>query len=122
MKELTFGQRITEFRKKINLKQKELAQKADITPTALNYYEKDKREPNVNTIKKLIIALGVTGDELLGTSEYERDFYTKEEMLLIYDYRSLDVFGQKKVIDYVDDLVESGKYKKSNSVSLRKEA
>jgi len=67
----TFGQRLVHFRKIRSLKQKELAEKAGLSATRLNYYEKDKREPNVLTITKLARALGVTGDDLLGTNTPE---------------------------------------------------
>ncbi len=68
MEKLTFGQRLIYYRKQANLLQKELAERAGLTPTALNYYEKDKREPDVAKIKALSEALGISGSELLGIS------------------------------------------------------
>ena len=48
----TFGKRLVSARNKLNLSQKDLAEKLGITPTRLNYYEKDKREPDISMIKK----------------------------------------------------------------------
>ena len=94
--DLTFGQRIVVLRKQRGLLQKELAEKIGLSPTALNYYEKDKREPNVAMIKKLSNALGVTGNELLGLpsptkktpSTTEGEGYTDKEIYLIKLFQS----------------------------------
>lgn len=86
MEELTFGQRLVLYRIKASLLQKELAEKVGISPTALNYYEKDKREPNVMTIKALSEALNITGDELLGINIPE---LANEKSPLTYKGREL---------------------------------
>lgn len=44
------------------------------------------------------------------------------EQQLIELYRQLNPEGQEKVTDYADDLVNSGKYKKSDTNGLAKEA
>lgn len=86
MNDLTFGQRLVHFRTRKKLLQKELAEKADITPTALNYYEKDKREPNVLIIKKLASALEITGDELLGFSSSSNQLSSEAKRIaMLYD-------------------------------------
>ena len=65
---MTFGERIVYFREKKNMSQKALADEIGITANRLYYYEKDKRQPDVETIKAISAALGVTGDDLLGTA------------------------------------------------------
>lgn len=62
----TLGQRIVFAREKCNLRQNELAKKLGITPTRLNYYEKDKREPDVMMLQKIAKALNVDPNYLLG--------------------------------------------------------
>lgn len=62
----TFGKRLISARSKLNLTQKELAEKLGITPTRLNYYEKDKREPDISMIKKISSALNVDPNFLVG--------------------------------------------------------
>lgn len=64
---MTLGEKIVSYRENLNLSQKALAERLGITPTRLNYYEKDKRNPDVEMIKLLSDALGVSGDDLLGT-------------------------------------------------------
>ena len=152
----TFGKRLVAARKKLNLTQRELAEKLDITPTRLNYWEKDKREPDVEMIKRIARELQVDPNFLVGIwtkdmyedfqhaktdeerlylfnlrgvpSEYSgvyrlltslpNDNISEDELNLISLYRELNSEGQKKLIDFADDLVATGKYIKSDSDDL----
>jgi len=90
MDNLTFGQRLVAFRTKSGLLQKELAAKIGLSPTALNHYEKDNREPTVLTINALAKALGVTGNDLLGIED-TTIYLTQYEQELIRAYREAPV-------------------------------
>lgn len=72
---MTFGERIVFYRSKKNINQKQLAQILGITPTRLNYWEKDKRQPDVEMIKAISEALDVSPDILIGnaTSKSEQN-------------------------------------------------
>jgi len=109
--ESTLGQRITHYRKKIGISQRDLAAAVGISPTALNYYEKDKREPNVLILIKLSVVLNITGGALLGLEPHP-DMITqnRNEFLMLNSLRELDGCGQEKVLDYISDIVASGKY------------
>lgn len=63
----TFGQRLKTEREKKGFNQKEFAEAIGITPTRLNYWEKDKREPDFPNIRKIIDVLDCDADYLLGT-------------------------------------------------------
>ena len=63
---MTLGERIVYYRKKAGFNQKGLAEALGISATRLNYYEKDKREPDIKMINALCKALNVDGDTLLG--------------------------------------------------------
>lgn len=65
---MTFGERIVFYRGKKNINQKQLAQILGITPTRLNYWEKDKRQPDVAMIKAISEALDVSPDILIGNA------------------------------------------------------
>lgn len=71
---MTFGERIVFYRGKKNINQKQLAQILGITPTRLNYWEKDKRQPDVAMIKAISEALDVSPDILIGNvpDEFEQ--------------------------------------------------
>ena len=96
---MTFGERLVQARKKIGLNQKQLAEKINITPTRLNYWEKDKRQPDVKMIQKLAKALNTTGDELIGIELDHKNIITSDEIDKIKKYRALDEHG-KKIVDF----------------------
>ena len=66
---MTFGERVLKYMKEAGLNQRQLAERIGVTPTRLNYWIKDKREPEVYYIKELARVLGVSGDALIGTEE-----------------------------------------------------
>ncbi len=70
---MTLGERIVYYRKKAGFNQKGLAEALGISATRLNYWEKDKREPDISMINALCRALGVDGDTLLGRLEPEEN-------------------------------------------------
>ena len=70
---MTFGERIVFYRTQKGLNQKQFAQLLQITPTRLNYWEKDKRQPDVFMIKAISDALEISPDMLLGMVEDEEN-------------------------------------------------
>lgn len=70
---MTFGERIVFYRGKKKINQKQLAQILGITPTRLNYWEKDKRQPDVAMIKAISDALEVSPDILIGNAPDESE-------------------------------------------------
>ncbi|QJA09097.1 helix-turn-helix transcriptional regulator [Romboutsia sp. CE17] len=65
----TIAQRISRARRYLNINQKELAQKANITEASLSRYENGIREPKSAVLTRLAEALEVSTDYLLGLSE-----------------------------------------------------
>ena len=92
---MTFGERLLLYINRSGMSQKELAEKVGITPTRLNYWVKDKREPDVFHIKSLAKSLGVTGDQLLGIDE---PVCSDSAMKVAVAYDSLNEAG-KQLID-----------------------
>ena len=70
--EITFGQRLTEFRKAVGLTQVQLAESIGSTQRALSYYENDGGYPPLPVVAQLAAALGVSADELLGVAAAPR--------------------------------------------------
>lgn len=66
---MTFGEKLVFYRTKKNMTQKALAEELGITPTRLNYWEKDKREPDVQMILEIAKALDVSANVLIGYEE-----------------------------------------------------
>lgn len=69
---MTFGERLKQFREARGLTQEQLAIAIGVAKTTVTGYERGNREPDVAKIKKLAAALGVSGDELLGTGQEKK--------------------------------------------------
>ena len=69
---MTLGEKIVYYRDKRGLTQKALAERMGITPTRLNYWEKDKREPDVKMLNILCRTLEVDPKVLLSDEEIEK--------------------------------------------------
>ena len=57
---MTIGSRILEARRALGLQQKQLAEKAGLTPSLISQIERDRVSPSLNTLRKLAGALGVS--------------------------------------------------------------
>lgn len=65
MKE-TFGQRFARLRKKLNLKQEDIANRVNISAQAVSKWENDLSAPDISILPALADILNVSLDELLG--------------------------------------------------------
>lgn len=95
----TFGQRLVASRERINLSQRELAERLGITPTRLNYWEKDKREPAIEMIKLIAQVLDLDTNYLIGHQPQNKKapLYSSEAEKLAHDYDTLDSYGKNIV-------------------------
>ena len=89
---MLLGSRLKEARKKAGLTQSELGNLIGVGKSAICSYEKETRNPTIDTIFELIYALGVSADYLLGTDNIiktdvvDKQRYrtmTKEEVMFI---------------------------------------
>jgi transcriptional regulator with XRE-family HTH domain len=70
MKDQTiFAERLRRTRANRNLKQCELAEKADLSMNTMSLLETSKSKPSIATLIKLVEALRVSTDYLLGTDK-----------------------------------------------------
>ena len=102
---MSFGTRLKESRELKGFKQNQFAELLGITATRLNYWEKDKREPDVAMIKKISALLDVSSDWLIGNETQKNvDEIALEtpEKKIIKKYRSLDKYGQKAITDLLN--------------------
>lgn len=95
---MPFSDRLKTFRKRSGMTQEALAEKVGVAKSTIAGYENGNREPDVLKIKKLAFALGVTGDDLLGTAEIEKaPSMSDEAKALVFDFQRLDCWGRKTV-------------------------
>lgn len=67
---MSFGTRISNLRKNLKLTQQELADKLGISRAALSHYEKDRRDPDSDTLIKLSDFFDVSTDYLLKGEDF----------------------------------------------------
>jgi len=111
----SLGQRITHFRKMAGFSQKDLADAAGISLSALSRYETGKREPNAAAIMSLAKALNVTGDTILGLDPLpDLIAQNSSEALALRIFRTLNDTGQSRVLEYSSVLSKSPQHSRKN--------
>ncbi|WP_346877520.1 helix-turn-helix transcriptional regulator [Clostridium sp. UBA5712] len=128
---MTIGDKILYLRQKLDMKQKELADKVGITEATLSRYENGKRNPRGDIAAKLAKALGVTTDYLLNensndvsrhkastpTKREQKDHDTfMEDAKALFMNGELDEDDKEKIFKDISDLFwESKKINKEKS-------
>lgn len=62
------GNKISKYRKQLDLTQKDLGDKLNVSPQAVSKWENGQAEPDASTIKKLCEIFKISTDELLGNN------------------------------------------------------
>ncbi len=83
--------KLKELRKEKNLTQEKMANLLNMTITCYNYYEKEKREPSIETLCKLADFYNVSLDYLVGR-EYTNDigYLTNDQKNVVYVIKQLN--------------------------------
>lgn len=88
MQNLTIGRQLRNRIDELGIKQKDLAQRLRISPTTLNGYFTDYREPDLKTLERLANELDTTIDYLVSGSKHVA--YSSQEPIPIEDKDDLD--------------------------------
>lgn len=126
---MTTGDRIKKARKNAGLTQKQLAEKIGVAEITIRQYETNKRLPkNKDITSKLADVLHVSGVYLLWGEEVDEierweEQYSKgtspenswmRELNLLKSFRRLNLKGEEKALNYVDDLTKIPEYRKED--------
>jgi len=117
----SLGNAIKAARQRRGMTQEELANELDTTKSAISKYELDKREPNLEQLRKIAHILGVTVSDLVDSGYWSRipdyeiktafsDNARRDKLLCLYDQMS--ELGQQKAVERLEDLLEVAKYRK----------
>jgi transcriptional regulator with XRE-family HTH domain len=123
-----FAERLKQLRKSNGITQEQLAAIIGVERSSVGKYEgRSQTIPSDDVKYRIAEYFGVTVDYLMGYTDnpkpaHSDSHYTETENALIKDFRALNEEGQQKVIDYIDDLIASGRYIKNHSVLMGKEA
>ncbi|MCI6326473.1 MAG: helix-turn-helix domain-containing protein [Clostridiales bacterium] len=105
---MPFGDRLKAFREARGYTQDELAKMVGVAKTTITGYERGNRTPDVEKIKKLAKALGITGDDLLetGLGNKKAALYSSEAMEIARDFDTLDRHGRQIVRAVMDQEID----------------
>lgn len=96
---ISLGENIKKLRKNKGLTQDKLSEITKISIASIQRYESGKRQPNIQTLNKIAIALDVPLNELLGTNATTNDIEKKIGT-------SLNEGDKKKVVNNFTEVVE----------------
>lgn len=108
---VSIGDKIKNYRKIINITQKDLAEKSGVSESAIRYYETNKRNPKLETLSKIADALGISINDLIIREEYKliervEKIESDEEdkiILNLVKYYNKEFYNNKYDIDKFDD-------------------
>lgn len=102
------------YRKKCGLTQKALADKLGVKNTAVSNWESGNNSIDIDTLVLACSIFGITLNDMYGKFSATPTLSDDESMLLSA-YRSMNQEGKEKLLDYSEDLVSGGRYKKEGS-------
>ena len=80
------------------------------------------KDPQLSTVSAVVHCMGYTLDDLSDDTVSGKAHLTPQQSALLSSFNQLNEEGQQKAVDYVDDLVLTGRYKKCAASGLGKEA
>ncbi len=138
---MTIGERIQEARKQAGLKQSELAEIVGVAVITIGQYERDKRQPRLEQLRRIALALNTTVAELVEPGYWDTvsseelykawndDSYPKNSCSITIEgsrdkmnaaFDQLNYAGQQKAVERVEELTEIPKYQRQEPESAGK--
>lgn len=104
---MTFGEKLYEILENKELSQKEFAKMMNVSPSTLNCYIKDKRQPDIETLKIIASKLNVSLDFLLDYDN-SKTALTVKELSLISKIRKMNNSQKEIIYDLVNIINQKG--------------
>lgn len=121
---MSFASRLRQAREQSGLTQQDLAEKLGITKSAIGNYENGVSSPKWDVLLKIFDVLKVEPNFLYQDSfsleTPETSPLTPQQSALLSSFDLLNEEGQQKALDYVDDLVLTGRYKKCAALGVNR--
>lgn len=76
------------------------------------------KDPQLSTVSAVVHCMGYTLDDLSDDTVSGKTHLTPQQSALLSSFDQLNEEGQQKAVDYVDDLVLTGRYKKCAAPGL----
>ncbi len=102
--------KLKELRTLKGLSQADIALKLEITQQAYANYEREARQADYNTLKKLSAIFGVSIDYILDNESICKNDSNTEKDTIINSFLRLNDIGKEKAESYIMDLLDNPKY------------
>lgn len=103
------GKRIKDCRTTQSISQKDLALQVEVSPSAINQYEKGEKTPSTGTLIKLAEALDTSTDYLLGSIKKDEIFLNKNIKQVFNDFVTLNKRDRMQIMSNINFLKEQSK-------------
>lgn len=88
---------------------KQISEETGISKSTIDkLFAGQTKEPFLTSTKAIVHSMGFTLDDLYDLNNSQN--YTKDEILIIDNYRSLNNQGKEKLLEYSEDLIGNAKY------------
>lgn len=102
-----FRERLKDLRDELNLDQKEMGERLNISASAYGYYEQGRNEPSLQTLIKIAQTFNVTTDYLLGlTNTRETSVYYKMSDKILLSNSEMDAIQKMKELPLLEEVSE----------------
>lgn len=119
---MSFSSRLRQAREQANLTQQDFAKKLGVTKNAISNYENGVSSPKWDVLLKIFDVLKVEPNFLYQDSfsleTPETSPLTPQQSALLSSFDLLNEEGQQKALEYVEDLVLAGRYKKCAAMGV----
>lgn len=119
---MSFSSRLRQAREQANLTQQDFAKKLGVTKNAISNYENGVSSPKWDVLLKIFDVLKVEPNFLYQDSfsleTPETSPLTPQQSALLSSFDLLNEEGQQKALEYVEDLVLTGRYKKGAALGV----
>ena len=99
------GDRIKRCRQALGMSKAELALKAGLPRAPITRYEEGGAEPTIEALKKLMGALGVSADYLLGRADYNKLFKNPQLHKLVQDIKKMSNHDKRLICEIYQLLI-----------------
>ena len=111
--------RMRSLRKEAGVTMKEVGVALGLSESTVSLYENGKRSPDVQTLIQIADYFNVSLDTLCGRDFESRTLdLSQTESFLLNAFKKVNKEGQDKIISYVEDLLSTGKYIKSDKAAM----
>lgn len=107
MNKYEIGKKLKQLRISRNISQEEIANHLNSTPQKISSFETGRTRIPLDQFVELCSFYGITPDEFFSFSKKP---VSKEVSEILEMFSQLDEAGKKKVLDYVVDILSTGRY------------